>query len=53
MILSDLVKIKCTDNLTVDYIETELKKQDIEPLRWAIVGIENNEYLINIAYERV
>lgn len=53
MIVSDYVKIEKTDTLTVEYIETELKKMNIEPLRWSIVEVKDNEYTINLAYERV
>ena len=50
-ILSKLVKIKA--NLPVDnlFIEAELKKLKIVPLRWAIVKVENEELTISVACE--
>ena len=39
MITSELLKIPNTDNITTEYIETELKKQNItNPIRWTIVN---------------
>lgn len=33
----------------VDFIENEIKKFNIEPLRWAIVDIKNNELTISVS----
>ena len=34
----------------VDFIENELKKRELEPLRWAKVNIENNKLLLSVSY---
>ena len=47
--VSQLIKIKKTDNLSTEYIEQELAKQNINPLRWAIVGIDDNMITISVA----
>jgi len=52
MIISDCVKIKRVKNITTKYIERELKKQRIEPIRWAITDINDKELIIALAYER-
>lgn len=49
MIKSEIVKIKYTnDNLE---IESELKKMGIEPLRWAIVAIENDKLILSVSFK--
>ena len=52
MILSDCVKIKNVENVSTEYVETELKKQGIVPLRWAITGVDKTTLTISLAYER-
>lgn len=52
MILSDCVKIKNIKNLSTDYVESELKKQGIVPLRWAITDVDDVTLTISLAYER-
>lgn len=48
MITSDIVKIKKTDDNA--QIENELKKIGIEPLRWAVVKVLDDELLISVSY---
>ena len=52
MILSDCVKIKKVDNLSTEYVEDELKKQGIDPLRWAVSDMDDTTLTISLAYER-
>ena len=52
MIISDNIKLDRVENVTTEYIENELKKQGIEPIRWAITDINENEITISLAYER-
>ena len=53
MIVSDLILIPNTDNITTEYIENELKKQNIiDPLRWAIVKTNSENLTISLAYEK-
>jgi len=33
---------------TSEYIESELKKQNINPLRWAIVHVSDNMYTVSV-----
>lgn len=33
----------------VEFIEKEIEKTNIEPLRWAIVDIKNNELTISVS----
>lgn len=51
MIVTDQFKIKKTDNLTSQYIESELAKNGIEPLRWAIVNFDEYMYILDVSYE--
>ena len=50
MITTKEVKIKTTDNLTSEYIETELKKLGFNILSWAITKRDNDNLIINISY---
>lgn len=52
MIVSDNIIIKKVENLSTEYIEQELKKQGIVPVRWAITKIEQESITISLAYER-
>ena len=53
MIVSDLILIPNTDNITTEYVENELKKQNIiNPLRWAIVNTNRENLTISLAYEK-
>lgn len=48
-IISKTIVIKC-DKLPpcVDFIENKIKEFKIEPLRWSIVDIKNNELTLNV-----
>lgn len=50
MIVSEQLKIAKTAELTSDYIESELKKHSIEPLRWAIVEVQDEFYVLSVSY---
>lgn len=52
MILSDCVKIKNINDLSTEYVENELKKLGIEPIRWAITAQQNDTLIVSLAYER-
>ena len=52
-ILSKIVNIPNNGEPTTEYIESELKKMDIVPLRWAIVKISKDFFTINCAYDRI
>ena len=53
MITSALVLIPNTEDITTEYIENELKKQNIDsPLRWAIVHTNSENLTISLAYEK-
>ena len=48
-VLSKQVKIPKTNNLTTKYIEESLTKLNINPLRWAIVHVDDTMYTISVA----
>ena len=53
MITSELILIPNTDEITTEYIESEIKKQNIENmLRWAIVHTNSENLTISLAYEK-
>lgn len=48
MVKSELIKISyTTDN---EVIENELRSVGIEPLRWAIVAVENNKLILSVSF---
>ena len=51
MITTKQIEIPKTRNLTSDYIETELSKMNIEPLRWAIVDVLKDKYVLSVSYD--
>lgn len=52
MISCGQFEISKTENLTSGYIESELKKLGIIPLRWAIVNISKENYALSVSFEK-
>lgn len=52
MIVSENIEI--TAKLPVDnlFIEQELKARGIDPLRWAVIAVDNNILIICVSYEK-
>lgn len=46
---STLIKILNNGNPTVKYIENELTKRNINPLRWAVVHVSGKMYTVSVA----
>ena len=46
---SELVEISNIGQLSTEYIESELTKRNISPLRWAIVSVSDTIYKVNVA----
>lgn len=46
---SELVEIPNIGQLSTDYIEQELTKLHINPLRWAIVDVSDKMYKVSVA----
>lgn len=51
MIKSDVIKIEQTDMLDDNYVESELKKNDIDPIRWSIVDADADYYFVSVSYD--
>lgn len=52
-ITSKLVEIEAKLPVNNNFIEKKLKEMGIEPLRWAIVKVNNNILTISLAYENL
>jgi len=52
-IVSEIINIKNNGNPDSEYIENELKKLGISPLRWAIVKISKDFFTINCSYGKI
>ena len=53
MIVSESIKIPRVEKVSTEYIENELKKQNIiDPIRWAITDVNDENLIITLAYER-
>ena len=48
-VVSEIVKIPNNNAPTVEYIESELTKRNINPLRWAIVHVSDRMYTVSVA----
>ena len=48
-VVSELVEIENNGHPTTEYIEQELTKRNINPLRWAIVDVSNKIYKVSVA----
>ena len=49
MITTKEVRIKIPDELTSEYIETELKNMGFDVLRWAITDFDEKYYTLDLA----
>ena len=52
-ILSKTVNIKNNGSPCTEYIENELNKLGIDPIRWAIVKISKEFFTIDTAYVKI
>lgn len=55
MITTQQIEIPKTDNLCSEYIESALSKfgsKGIVPLRWAIVDVTRDNYVVSVSYEK-
>ena len=48
-LVSQLVKIPNNGEPTVEYVENELTKLNINPLRWAIVDVSDKMFTVSVA----
>ncbi len=48
-VVSELIKIPKNEIPSVEYIEEELTKRNINPLRWAIVHVDDKMYTVSVA----
>ncbi len=48
-VVSELVEIKNNGQPTTEYIEQELTKLNINPLRWAIVSVSDKIFKVSVA----
>lgn len=46
---SSLIEIPNNGNPTTEYIEKELTKRNINPLRWALVHVGDKMYTVSVA----
>jgi len=46
---STLVEIPNNNNPSTEYIESELTKLNINPLRWAVVNVSDKIYTVSVA----
>ena len=53
MVVSELFKIEKNLPVNGNEIEKFFKKMKIEPIRWAIVNINEKELIISVAYDKI
>lgn len=49
MISTKEITLKKTENLSSEYIESELLKLNLNVLKWAIVEVKEDSYILNVA----
>lgn len=52
-IVSEHINIINNGEPTTEYIENELKKKNIKPVRWAIVKISKDFFTIICSYDKI
>ena len=50
-IVTKQFEIRKIDDLKSSYIENCLMQMGIEPLRWAIVDVNEDSYILSVSYE--
>ena len=50
-IINSEIKIAKTDDVNSEYIENALKLKAIDFVRWAIVSVDEKEYVLNVAHK--
>ncbi|MCM1003376.1 MAG: hypothetical protein NC408_03435 [Candidatus Gastranaerophilales bacterium] len=48
-VVSELIEIPNNQAPTTEYIEGELTKRNINPLRWAVVHVSDKIYTVSVA----
>lgn len=48
-VISELIEIPNNNAPTTEYIEAELTKRNINPLRWAVVHVSDKIYTVSVA----
>ncbi len=48
-IISELIEIPNNGTPSTEYIESELTKRNINPLRWAVVHVSDKMYTVSVA----
>ncbi len=48
-IVSELIEIPNNGTPSTEYIEGELTKRNINPLRWAVVHVSDKMYTVSVA----
>lgn len=49
-IISENINIKNINEFSTEYIESELKKLNLDFVRWAIVEIQEDFFTVNVSY---
>lgn len=52
-VVTESIEIKNNGNLSTEYIENEIRKMGLNPIRWAIVKISKHGFTIDITYDRI
>lgn len=50
-IISKLVEINAVSGIDNHFIDKNLKKMGIEPIRWSIIDVKKNKLTVSVAHE--
>ncbi len=49
-IVSENIQLKNINTFTTEYIETELRKMNIDPVRWAVIDVNENFFTLCVSH---
>ncbi len=49
-IVSENIQLKNINTFTTEYIESELRKMNIDPVRWAVIDVNENFFTLCVSH---
>ena len=49
-IISENINLKNINEFSTEYIETELKKQNLDVVRWAITDVDKDFFTVSVSH---
>ena len=49
-IVSENIQLKNINTFTTEYIESELRKMNMDPVRWAVIDVNENFFTLCVSH---